>query len=328
MHLRGCAARYDGRPLEHVKFLNEIGKDVRPVAFFGRRPPTSRFPMSTSVSSISGPLRSLARSSHEGQWPGLFLVAPSSARSRSRRGMRVAVSGWLRSLVRPSLKTCGRRGVLLRRPPELLQKHRVGSGRWGGGSSMRIISRRKRKKNVTALRVRLSPRRRGVKGRKRSRSIGSGDGGDERRSAAQALFCCCEGRRGRSSVNKRSVFVPHRMEEDAATGPSSDLMPCPHPNLQFSVGVPLATHRQHEDEDEDEEEHSMSSARRSLTKLGNGATCVWVRPSLRAPGDRAAIERPDRHGRSPSRPSRDGLARFASPQPAGITGRWGLVFAK
>ena len=151
---------------------------------------------------------------------------------------------------------------------------------------------------------------------------GSGDGGDEQRSAAQALFCCCEGRRGRSSVNKRSVFVPHRMEEDAATGPSSDLIPCPHPNLQFSVGVPLATHRQHEDEDEDEEEHSMSSARRSLTKLGNGATCVWVRPSLRAPGDRTAIERPDRHGRSPSRPSRDGLARFASPQPAGITGRW------
>ena len=235
MHLRGCAARYDGRPLEHVKFLNEIGKDVRPVAFFGRRPPTSRFPMSTSVSSISGPLRSLARSSHEGQWPGLFLVAPSSARSRSRRGMRVAVSlclvsGWL---VRPSLKTCGRRGVLLRRPPELLQKHGVGVGSGGGGSSMRLYHERE-KKNVTALRVRLSPRRRGVKGRKRSRSIGSGDGGDERRSAAQALFCCCEGRRGRSSVNKRSVFVPHRMEEDAATGPSSDLMPCHHPNLQFS----------------------------------------------------------------------------------------------
>ena len=103
----------------------------------------------------------------------------------------------------------------------------------GGGSSMRLYHERE-KKNVTALRVRLSPRRQGVKGRKRSRSIGSGDGGDERRSAAQALFCCCEGRRGRSSVNKRSVFVPHRMEEDAATGPSSDLMPCHHPNLQFS----------------------------------------------------------------------------------------------
>ena len=226
MHLRGCAARYDGRPLEHVKFLNEIGKDVRPVAFFGRRPPTSRFPMSTSVSSISGPLRSLARSSHEGQWPGLFLVAPSSARSRSRRGMRVAVSlclvsGWL---VRPSLKTCGRRGVLLRRPPELLQKHGVGSGRGGRGV--------KKKCNGFESAV-VSP----AAGSEREKEIeidGSGDGGDERRSAAQALFCCCEGRRGRSSVNKRSVFVPHRMEEDAATGPSSDLMPCHHPNLQFS----------------------------------------------------------------------------------------------
>ena len=234
MHLRGCAARYDGRPLEHVKFLNEIGKDVRPVAFFGRRPPTSRFPMSTSVSSISGPLRSLARSSHEGQWPGLFLVASSSARSRSRRGMRVAVSlclvsGWL---VRPSLKTCGRRGVLLRRPPELLQKHGVGVES-GGGIIDAIISR-KRKKKCNGFESAVVSWRRGVKGRKRSRSIGSGDGGDERRSAAQALFCCCEGRRGRSSVNKRSVFVPHRMEEDAATGPSSDLMPCHHPNLQFS----------------------------------------------------------------------------------------------
>ena len=147
--MRGCAARYDGRPLEHVKFLNEIGKDVRPVAFFGRRPPTSRFPMSTSVSSISGPLRSLARSSHEGQWPGLFLVAPSSARSRSRRGMRVAVSlclvsGWL---VRPSLKTCGRRGVLLRRPPELLQKHGVGVESGGGDHRCDYITKEKKKCN-------------------------------------------------------------------------------------------------------------------------------------------------------------------------------------
>ena len=235
MHLRGCAARYDGRPLEHVKFLNEIGKDVRPVAFFGRRPPTSRFPMSTSVSSISGPLRSLARSSHEGQWPGLFLVAPSSARSRSRRGMRVAVSlclvsGWL---VRPSLKTCGRRGVLLRRPPELLQKHGVGVESGGGGIIDAIISRKRKKKCNGFESAVVSP----AAGSEREKEIeidGSGDGGDERRSAAQALFCCCEGRRGRSSVNKRSVFVPHRMEEDAATGPSSDLMPCHHPNLQFS----------------------------------------------------------------------------------------------
>ena len=228
MHLRGCAARYDGRPLEHVKFLNEIGKDVRPVAFFGRRPPTSRFPMSTSVSSISGPVRSLARSSedHAEPFPCVFFRPLSLKEGEGRCGFVVLVSGSGRSF---ALTEDVRRGVLLRRPPQLLQEHRVGRG--GGGSS--IISR-KRKKNVTALRVRLSPRRRGVKGRKRSRSIGSGDGGDERRSAAQALFCCCEGRRGRSSVNKRSVFVPHRMEEDAATGPSSDLMPCPHPNLKFS----------------------------------------------------------------------------------------------
>ena len=330
MHLRGCAARYDGRPLEHVKFLNEIGKDVRPVAFFGRRPPTSRFPMSTSVSSISGPLRSLARSSHEGHharpFPCCVFFRPLSLKEGDARCGFVVFGFGLAPVARSPLTEDVRaaRGTPAPASRTLAETSgRVGS--LGGGSSMRIISRRKRKKNVTALRVRLSPRRRGVKGRKRSRSIGCGDGGDEQRSAAQALFCCCEGRRGRSSVNKRSVFVPHRMEEDAATGPSSDLIPCPHPNLQFSVGVPLATHRQHEDEDEDEEEHSMSSARRSLTKLGNGATCVWVRPSLRAPGDRTAIERPDRHGRSPSRPSRDGLARFASPQPAGITGRWGLV---
>ena len=42
----------------------------------------------------------------------------------------------------------------------------------------------------------------------------------------------------------------------------------------------------------------MSSARRSLTELGNGAMCVWVRPSLRAPGDRAAIDRAPRSSRS------------------------------
>ena len=65
--------------------------------------------------------------------------------------MRVAVSlclvsGWLRSLVRPSLKTCGRRGVLLRRPPELLQKHRVGSGRWGGVIHENYISKKEKKK--------------------------------------------------------------------------------------------------------------------------------------------------------------------------------------
>ena len=220
MHLRGCAARYDGRPLEHVKFLNEIGKDVRPVAFFGRRPPTSRFPMSTSVSSISGPLRSVARSSHEGHarpFPSCVFFRPLSLKEGDAR----CGFGLARSPLTEDVRAA--RGTPAPASRTLAETWgRVGSE--GGGF----------KKNVTALRVRLSPQRRGVTGRKRSRSIGSGDGGDERRSAAQALFCCCEGRRGRSSVNKRSVFVPHRMEEDAATGPSSDLMPCPHPNLKFS----------------------------------------------------------------------------------------------
>ena len=170
-----------------------------------------------------------------GQWPGLFLVASSSARSRSRMGMRVAlVSGWFRSPLTEDVRAArGTPAPASRTPAETWG--RVGSGEGGGHQVIDISRRKKEKKNVTALRVRLSPaRRRGVKGRKRSRSIGSGDGGDERRSAAQALFCCCEGRRGRSSVNKRSVFVTYRMEEDAATGPSSDLIPCHHPNLQFS----------------------------------------------------------------------------------------------
>ena len=110
--MRGCAARYDGRPLEHVKFLNGVGKDVRPVAFFGRRPPTSRFPMSTSVSSISGPLRSLARSSHEGHharpFPCCVFFRPLSLKEGDARCGFVVFGFGLAPVARsPSLKTCG-----------------------------------------------------------------------------------------------------------------------------------------------------------------------------------------------------------------------------
>lgn len=109
-----------------------------------------------------------------------------------------------------------------------------GRGRVRGGGIIDAIISRKRKKKCNGFESAVVSPAAGSEREKEIEIDGSGDGGDERRSAAQALFCCCEGRRGRSSVNKRSVFVPHRMEEDAATGPSSDLMPCHHPNLQFS----------------------------------------------------------------------------------------------
>ena len=156
MHLRGCAARYDGRPLEHVKFLNEIGKDVRPVAFFGRRPPTSRFPMSTSVSSISGPLRSLARSSHEGHharpFPCCVFFRPLSLKEGDARCGFVVFGFGLAPVARSPLTEDVRaaRGTPAPASRTLAETSgRVGS--LGGGSSMRIISRRKRKKKCNGF---------------------------------------------------------------------------------------------------------------------------------------------------------------------------------
>ena len=146
MHLRGCAARYDGRPLEHVKFLNEIGKDVRPVAFFGRRPPTSRFPMSTSVSSISGPLRSLSRSSYEGHarpFPSCAFFRPLSLKEGDAR----CGFGLARSPLTEDVRAA--RGTPA--PASRTLAETWGRGRVRGGGIIDAIISRKRKKKCNGF---------------------------------------------------------------------------------------------------------------------------------------------------------------------------------
>ena len=205
----------------------------------------------------------------------------------------------------------------------------MGSGRVGGGggsSGHRYISKKEREKKCNGFESAVVSRPAAGSEREKEIEIDWEWGWRRRakiRCAGPVLLL-----RGspRSQFSKQTVCLCASYDgggcgDGAKFGP--DALPPPQPAI---LGVPLATHRQHEDEDEDEEEHSMSSARRSLTKLGNGAMCVFGFDRVcarRETGPRSS-ERPDRHGRSPSRPSRDGLARFASPQPAGITARWGF----